>query len=165
MTTPTNNLQVSPYLKTQWQFPYEDLRDLANQSDISYIEIASKMNARTIGTYSVNFPLVTGERWYTATPTNPQSNQPQQTLRQVYTFTGAGNIAHEINFSAIAGFTKCYGSYTDGTNWYGVIFATSVGIAGQVTFYVTPTNIVVAVDGGAPAVTSGLIWIEWLSQF
>lgn len=161
----TTNLQGSPYLKTQWQFPYDDLRGLSHQSDISYIDIASKVNARTIGTYSVNFPLVTGERWYTATASTPQSQQPQQTLRQVYQFTGAGNIAHGINFAAIAGFTKCYGSYTDGTNWYGVIYSSSVGIAGQVTFYITPTNIVVTVDAGAPAVTSGIIWLEWLSQF
>ena len=161
MTTPTNNLQVSPYLKGQWQFPYDDLRGLSHQVDIAYIDISSKVNARTIGTFAVNFPLVTGERWYLS-----GGSTPQQSLRQVYTFTGAGNIPHGINLAAVSQFTsKCYGSYTDGTNWYGVIFASSVGIAGQVTFYITPINIVVLVDAGAPAVTSGTIVLEWLSQY
>lgn len=161
MTQPTNNLQVSPYLKTQWQFPYEDLRGLSHQVDISYIDVSSKVNARTIGTFAVNYPLVTGERWYLN-----GSSTPLQSLRQVYTFTGAGNIPHGIDFTAISQFTsKCYGSYTDGTNWYGVIFASSVGIAGQVTFFITPTNIVVLVDAGAPAVVTGSIVLEWLSQF
>ena len=55
----TTNLQGVPYLKTQWQFPYDDQRGLANQLDIAYIEIASKVNARIIGTYAINFPIVT----------------------------------------------------------------------------------------------------------
>lgn len=157
----TNNLQGTPYLKAQWQFPYDDLRGLSHQNDISYIDIASKVNARTIGTFAVNFPLVTGERWFLN-----GAATPQQSLRQVYTFTGAGNIPHGINLSTISLFTnKCYGAYTDGTNWYGVIFSSSTGIAGQVTFYITPTNIVVTVDGAAPAVTSGTIVLEWVSQY
>jgi hypothetical protein len=161
MTTPTNNLQVSPYLKGQWQFPYDDLRGLSHQVDIAYIDISSKVNARTIGLFAVNFPVVTGEKWYFS-----GSSTPQQSLRQVYTFTGAGNIAHGINLATVSQFTsKCYGSYTNGTNWYGVIFSSSVGIAGQVTFSITPTNIVVVVDAGAPAVTSGTIVLEWLSQY
>jgi len=156
----TTSLQVSPYLKAQWQFPYDDLRGLSHQIDISYIDISSKVNARTIGTYATGFPLVTGERWYLT-----GSSTAQQTLRQVYQFSAAGNIAHGINLATISQFTRCWGDYTDGTNWYGVVFATSVAIAGQVTFYITATNIVVLVDAGAPAVTSGTIVLEWLSQY
>jgi hypothetical protein len=228
VTQPTNNLQVSPYLKTQWQFPYDDLKSLSHQVDIAYIDIATKVNSRSVGNFAVNYPIVTGDRWYLS-----GSSNEQQTLRQVYPFfaiTGAtqanpavltipgntfavgqsitinnvggmtqlnGNTytitaisgssvtinvnstgfgaytsggtainAHGINFASITLMTqKCYGSYTDGTNWYGVIYSSSVGIAGQVTFYVTPTNIVVTVDAAAPAVTSGIIVLEWLSQF
>jgi hypothetical protein len=159
MTTPTTNLQQSPYLREQRQFPNDELRELATQVDQAYIDIAQKMNARTIGIYAVNFQTVTGESWYLR-----GSSNRQQTLRQVYTFTAAGNIPHGINFATISQFTKCQGSYTDGTNWYGVIFATSVAIAGEVSFYITPTNIVVLMGGGAPAITSGSIILEWLSQ-
>lgn len=161
MTQPTTNLQVSPYLKTQWQFPYDDLRDLSHQIDIAYIDIASKVNNRIVGLFATGFPMVNGERWYVG-----GSNTPQQALRQVYTFTGAGSIPHGIDFASLSLVTsKSYGSYTDGTNWYGVIYASSVAIAGQATFYVTPTNIVITLGAGVPAITSGIIVLEWLSQF
>lgn len=149
----------SPYLREQRLFPPDDVKSIANELDHAYIDIAQKVNVRTIGIYAINLPVVTGEKWYLAGP-----SQEQQTLRQIYSFTGAGNIAHGINFASISQITKAYGTYTDGPNWYGVIFATSVGLAGQVTFYVTPTNIVVAVDAAAPAVTRGTIVLEWLSQ-
>ncbi len=155
--------QQSPYLRDQRQFPNDDLRDLSNQVDHAYIDIASKVNARTVGVYAIGNPIVTGEKWYLS-----GGNTQQQTLRQVYQFAGAGNIAHGINFASITQFTRCWGTYTDGaspSNWYGVIFTTTVGLAGQVTFSLTPTNIVVVVDGAAPAVTSGSIVLEWLSQF
>lgn len=153
-------LQQSPYLRQQRQFPYDDLRDLANQTDHAYIDIATKVNDRTIGIYAAGNQIITGEQWTLA-----GGNTTQQTLRQVYTFTSGGNIAHGINFSTITQFTRCWGSYTDGTNWYGVIWTTTTGIAGQVTFSISPTNIVVVVDGAAPAVTSGTIILEWMSQF
>lgn len=160
MTTITNT-QKTPYLREQRQFPYEDLRETANQLDHAYIDIAQKVNARTIGLYAYNNQIVTGESWYlNGTPTK------QQSLRQVYTFTAGGSVAHGINFTTVSQVSpRSYGSYTDGTSWYGVIFSTSVGIAGQVTFYVDATNIVITVDAGAPAVTSGLIILEWISQF
>jgi hypothetical protein len=160
MTTPTTNLQQSPYLREQRQFPNENLRELANQVDHAYIDIASKVNARTIGLYATSFAIVTGDSWYVS------ANQRQQSLRQVYSFTAAGNIPHGINFASVSQISpNSYGSYTDGTNWYGVIYSSSVGIAGQATFYVTPTNIVVAVDATAPIPTSGTIVLEWISQF
>jgi hypothetical protein len=157
MNTP---LQQSPYLREQRQFPENDLKQLARQSDQAYIDIASKVNARTIGIFATNFPVITGEQWYlTGQP------QKQQTLRQIYTFNAVGNIAHGINLAAVSQFTKCSGSFTDGTNYYGAIYASNVAIAGQVTFYVTPNNIVILGGAGAPAIVSGTIILEWLSQF
>lgn len=156
----TNNFQQSPYLRDQRQFPNDDVRDLSNQVDHAYIDIANKVNARTVGVYALGNQIVTGEQWLLS-----GGNTKQQTLRQVYQFAGAGNIAHGINFASITQFTRCWGTYTDGTNWYGVIFTTTTGLAGQVTFSITPTNIVVVVDGAAPAVTQGSIILEWLSMF
>lgn len=152
--------QQAPYLREQRQFPDEDLKALSVQVDTAYIDIAQKVNLRTIGIFTLNNPTITGESWFFM-----GSNQRQQTLRQVYTFTAAGNIPHNINWSSVSQFTKCTGSYTDGANWYGALYASSVAIAGQVTFYVTPMNIVVLVDGGAPVPTTGIIILEWLSNF
>jgi hypothetical protein len=157
----TTYLQQSPYLREQRQFPSNDLKDLARQTDQAYIDIASKVNARTIGVFATNFPVITGDQWYLR-------GQPekQQTLRQVYEFTAAGNIPHGLNWNSISFISpKSYGEFTNGTNYFGVIFGSSVAIAGQVSFYVTPTNIVVLSGAGAPAITSGTIILEWLSQF
>lgn len=154
-------LQQSPYLREQRQFPYEDVRQLSNQVDLAYIDIASKVNSRTIGIFGVNFPTITGEQWYL-------QGQPtkQQTLRQLYTFSGAGPILHGINWASVSQISaKSYGSYTDSTNWYGAIYASSIAIAGQVSFYVTPTSIVILRDAAAPVISTGTIILEWLSQF
>ncbi len=147
----------APYLRIQRQFPNEDLRALANQVDHAYIDIADKVNSRIIGTFPVNVSVITGERWFL-------SGQPnsQQTLRQVYPFTGAGTIPHGVtNFMF---FTRCWGEYTDGTKYYGAIWANGA-ITGQITFNMDATNIYITVDGAAPAITSGNIILEWLSQY
>ncbi len=164
MTVP---FQHSPYLREQRQFPFSDLRMLANQMDQSYIDIASKVNARTVGTFATNFQIVTGNRWFLE-----GEPRPQQTLRQVYfddsgTITSPGTtIAHGIDFTSVSLFTPlCYGSYTDGTNFYGAIYGSSTPIPGQVSFYVTPTNIVILVDAAAPTITSLAIVLEWVSVF
>lgn len=169
MTTPTNNLQVSPYLKGQWQFPYDDLRGLSHQVDISYIDIASKLNARTIGTFSITFPLVTGERWFTALTSAQKTagiSPPQQTLRQVYQFTGAGNIPHGITLSTIIGFTRIYGTFTDGTVYYPLPYVDVTAANNQVNVVVNATNIVITAGGGSPpSITAGYVVLEWLSMF
>lgn len=159
--TGTTNLQVTPYLRAQRQFPNDDLKELSNQVDHAYIDIATKVNSREIGIYAVNYPIVTGQSWFIQGQPNKQ-----QTLRQMYLFTAAGNIPHGINFSTVYLISpRSYGSFTDGTNWYGAIYASSTLIAGQVSFYVDPTNIVVLQDAAAPVITSGVIVLEWLSQF
>lgn len=153
-------VQNNPYLREQRQFPFDDLRMLANQCDQAYIDVANKVNARTIGNYAVNLFSITGERYFLQ-----GSPRPQQVLRQVFPFTGAGNVPHGINTETVTAFINCFGEYTDGTNWYGTIYGSNVAIAGQISFYVTPTNIVVLVDAGAPAITGGYIVLSWISQF
>jgi hypothetical protein len=152
-------LQQAPYLREQRQFPNDDVKLLSNQMDHTYIDIAAKVNVRTIGIFAKNFQILTGESWYFA-----GSSQKKQGLRQIYPFTAAGNIAHGINFADVFQFTKPSGSFTDGTNWYGAIWASNVAIAGQVSFYVDPTNIVILSGGGAPAIVSGTIVLEWISN-
>jgi hypothetical protein len=146
-----------PYLKTSRIYP-QDTDKLVTEINISYVDTANAVNDRTIGLFPINRPAIGGEKWYI------EGNKPLQNLRQVYPFTAAGNILHGINTDSVYAFTKCSGSYTDGTDYYGVIFSNSVAVPDQVSFYVTPTNIVVTVDGTAPVPTDGLIVLEWLSN-
>jgi len=153
----TNITNQVAYLRTSREFP-EEIKELAFQVSKSYIDIANAVNTRTIGIYAVNKSSITGDSWFL-------TSKKQQTLRQVYTFTSTGNIPHGINISSVFRFSpNSYGSFTDGTNYYGAIYASSTAIAGQVSFYITPTNIVVLAGGGAPTISSGIIVLEWLSQ-
>lgn len=155
----SNIINQKPYLRTSRDFPEDDPRQLSVELSKAYIDIANIVNARTIGLFPVNRPAVTGESWFI------RKNQRQQSLRQVYTFTStAAPIPHGLQFVEIDYFLHCFGSFTDGTNWYGLNFSSNVAIAGQVTFYVSPTNIVFLVGAGAPALTKGEIVLQWLSN-
>lgn len=150
-----NLINSSPYLRESRDFPAED--ELKVELDKAYIDTALALNARTIGLFPTTRSAITGERWYLA------NNKSQQTIRQVYTFTSTSAITHGITTSQISGFSRVFGTYTDGTNWYGLMPTSSTAVAGQIGFYVTPTQIVFTSGAGAPTLTSGTIVLEWLS--
>ena len=152
----SNIINKTPFLREQRYFSTE-VTDLAIEMDITYVDIATSVNQRIIGTFPTNHQAVTGERWFL-------QGQPQQTLRQVYTFTSTSNIPHGLNLSAIQTMTRMYGNFTDGTNYYGLINGTSTGITDQIVFYLTPTNIVFVSSGSPPSLSSGIIVLEWLSN-
>lgn len=154
MTSPFNQ---SAYLRTTRTFP-TDSDSLSRELDKSYLDTAAAVNERTIGLYPTTKPAITGNSWFVS------GNKKQQSLRQVYSFTTTAAINHGITVIEPGQFLNCYGSYTNGTDSFGLPFATSVAVAGLITFYVTSTQIVFMVGAGAPALTSGKIVLEWLSQ-
>ncbi len=153
----SNVVNAVAYIRTSREFP-EDLRQLTVETNKAYIDTANAVNVRTIGIFPTTRPAITGESWFLV------NNQKQQTLRQTYAFTSTTAIDHMITVSTPNQFTRCFGSYTDGTDSFGLIFGTSVAVAGLITFYITSTQIVFVVGAGAPALTSGRITLEWLSQ-
>lgn len=155
----TNVFNPQPYLRTSREFP-EKMPALTVQIDKAYVDTANCVNDRIIGIFATNRPSITGEQWYLA-----GGASKQQTLRQVYRITGAGNYAHGINTSAISGFTAIYGTATDGTSWYPLPYVNAVAANNQIALSVTATNIVVTAGAGAPpAITSGFVILEWLSN-
>ena len=153
----TNVINTSPYLRTSREFP-EDIPALCQELSKSYIDTSNSVNERIIGLYPTGRPSITGTNWYL------QGNRKQQGLRQVYQFTAAGNIPHGISNLIITQIIDCYGAWNDGTDSYGIIFGSNVAIGGQVSAYVTSTDIVIIADGAAPAITSGTIVLEWISR-
>lgn len=146
------------YLRASRDFP-KDMSTLSIELSKSYIDIANAVNTRTIGIYSVTKSAITGNSWYI------QNNQKQQSLRQIYPFTTIGNIPHNLDLSQVDFVSpNSYGSFSDGTNFYGVIFGSNVAIAGQISFYITPTDIVILSGGGSPTISSGIIVLEYLSN-
>lgn len=152
----SNVVNQMPYLRTTREFP-TDLERLVVEVDKAYLDTAKNVNERIIGLFPTSKPAITGSSYYI------NSNQRQQSFRRVYRFTSSASINHGITTSTIYGFVDGYGSYTDGTNFYGLPFMTNTAIAGQITFYVTSTQIVFSVGAGAPAITSGIVILEWLS--
>lgn len=153
----TANIPVqSPFLRTSRNFP-TDIQPLVIEINRAYNDIALRLNARTIGTFPLGQSIVTGEEWFITGP-------KQQTLRQLYTFTSAGNISHGINLSTISGITKIYGTFTDGTNWYPLPLVNTVNVTNQISISVGPSNIVIIAGGGAPSITYGYIILEYLAN-
>ncbi len=152
------------YLRTTREFP-EELHQLCVEANKAYLDTANAINVRTIGIFPVNRPAIAGESWYLI------NNQKQQSLRQVYTFTTTADIPLGFKISSIDQFSRFDGLYLSGTSWYGLIPATNVAIAGQITFFVlvdagstTSDLIRFVVGAGAPALTNGKVVIEWLSN-
>jgi len=152
----TNFINQVAYLRTSREFP-EELHQFTVEVGKMYIDIANAVNARTIGLFPINRPTQTSNSFFVS------QNRRQQTLRQVYTATTTASINHNIIGVTPGQFINCFGSYTDGVNSYGLIYGSNVAIAGQISFYVTSTQIVFLVGAGAPAPTSLIVVIEWLS--
>ncbi|MGK5595682.1 MAG: hypothetical protein ACSNEK_10055 [Parachlamydiaceae bacterium] len=152
----TNVVNQTPFLRTTREFPL-DLYQLCVEVNRSYVDIANNVNARTIGVFPANKSAITGESWF-LTPSR------QQTLRQVYPISSTSAINHNLNVGSITSFVRMFGTFTDGTNYYGLISGSNSAIPGQISFYITPTQIVFNVGTGAPALTSGIVVLEWLTN-
>jgi hypothetical protein len=146
------------FLRTSRNFPASDVKQLATEIDKSYINIASVVNTCTRGMFPTTMPAITGEEWFIT------GNQKQQSLRQVYQITSTATFTHGLNIQSPNQFKRCWGSYTDGTGAYGLVWGDSVTVAGLITFYVTMTQIIFNVGAGVPAMTSGTVILEWLAQ-
>lgn len=148
------------YLRTTRQFP-DDLPGLLQELNKAYIDTANCVNSRTIGIFNTVKPAVTGEGWFI-------TGNKQQTFRQLYTFTDADNVPpislpHGINIAEIGGFTRIYGTFTDGTLWYPLPFVDETDANNQVSVKVDSSNIIITEGATAPTITKGFCVLEWLS--
>jgi hypothetical protein len=157
-----NVVNPAPYLRTSREFPFHDVKELAFEINKAYVDIANDVNNRVIGIFPVTRPAITGESWFL------KGNQKQQTFRQVYNISAnAGapvNTDHMINLNSISAISRSFGSFTDGTNWYGLIFGGFAGAVGQIVYAIDVSQIVFFKDAGSPNFVSGFVVIEWLSN-
>jgi hypothetical protein len=156
------NFKQAPYLRVQRKFPPE-AKDLSEQVDQAYIDIAIKVNARTIGIFTDRLFLATGEQWYLN-----GSIDRQQTLRQVYNFSD-GNLvfAHGINFASITNFTRIYGTFFDTSTglWNTLPYIDIATVTKQINVTIDAVNVNINKGAASTAViTKGLLVLEWLSQ-
>lgn len=159
----SNLINQVAYLRTSREFP-EELHQLTVEINKTYVDIANTVNARVIGLFPTNRPAQTGENWFF-------TSRRQQSFRQVYPFKTSANIDIGFKITSVGQFSsRSYGAYTDDTNWYGVIFGSDVAIAGQLSFFVLATGsattdqIAFRVGVGSPAISTGYIVLEWISN-
>jgi hypothetical protein len=153
----SNVVNQQAFLRTSRAFP-EEMHQLAVEVNKSYLDIAQSVNNRTIGIFPTTRAAQNGNSYFLV------ANQRQLGFQQVYPFTTTGSIPHGITNFQPTQIIDAYGSYTEGTNAYGVIFGTSVAIAGEVSVYITSTDIVIQAGVGAPAIVSGNIVLLWASR-
>lgn len=157
-----NIVNINPFLRVQRRFPTE-AKDLSVQMDKSYVDIAGAVNDRTIGLFPTTKAAITGEAWFLT------ANEKQQTFRQVYTFSGPANpitITHNLDTSQISLFTKIYGTFVNTSTgiYYPLPYVDVALVTNQVSVIVNSTQIVITAGAGAPAISNGLVVLEWLSR-
>jgi hypothetical protein len=160
----TNVVNQVAYIRTSREYP-EDLHQFTVEVNKTYVDIANAVNTSIGAIFPTNRPAITREGWFLT------GNLKQQGFRQVYNLTTTAGVFNTINHGILvtnpAMFTpKCYGSYTDGTNSYGLIFASNSGttIPGQISFYITANQVIFLADAAAPTPTVGLLLLEWISN-
>jgi hypothetical protein len=145
-------------LQTQRDFP-DKIEPLVDEIFRAYIDIAQRVNERTVGIFAANRTTVTGESWFI-------TSQQMQTQRQMYPITtiAASPYSHGIETKFIVGFTRIYGVAYDGTNWYPLPFVSATA-GEEIQLHVTPENIVLTAGAGSPpSITKGYIVLEWLAR-
>jgi hypothetical protein len=157
----SNVVNTSPYLRTSRSYPQDDPHALAVEVNKTYVDIANAVNTRTIGLYPTTRPAITGNDYFF-------TSQKQQSFRQVYTFTTTADINLGFKLSTIYRIVQMYGTFVSGTSTFGLIPATTTPIAGQISFYIAVNNasttsdvIKFVIGAGAPALSSGIIVVEW----
>ena len=148
-----------PFLRTTREFP-EGAQQLTQEVNKSYVDIAGAVNARVIGLYPSNRPAITGKTYYI----NP--GKGNHSLRQIYnftSFTSPSSIPHGININTVYQFVSIYGTLYDGTNYYPLPYVDSSAATNQISVKITSSNIIITAGAGSPpAITSGVVILEWL---
>jgi hypothetical protein len=155
-----NNIVNSrPFLRTSREIP-EDIREISVEVNKLYVDVASAVNARTIGLFPTGNPAITGENWHLLT------SRPQPTLRQVYYITSLTSFDHNLNTAQIPLFTVIRGmGYSNASGAYFPIpFVNGTDAAGNIEIYVNATQVIFIAGADAPTLNSGFVLLEWLSN-
>lgn len=161
MTSISDRTLNAPFLRNARDFPPE-VNQLSIEVNKTYLDIANSVNNRTVSIFPSDRPVSNGESWYLT------RNKKQAGFRQVYpflTFTSPLTIPHGINLTLVSGIVRVFGTATDGTIWYPLPYVDIVSATNQINVIVNQTNIIITAGAGAPpAITSGYIVLEWISN-
>lgn len=152
-----NNIVKTGFLRTSREWPKE-IDKLVVTIDKTYIEIADKVNSRTIGIYPTNRPAITGNGYFF-------SNAKQDSFRQIYPITASGSFPHNIDTKFVDYFGAIYGIFTDGTIWYSLPYVDVVNVTNQIALTVDSTNFIITPGAGTPpTISRGFVVLEWIAR-
>ena len=146
---------TSPFIPNYRDFPVGDDHNLQKQLVNSYTQVSSAVNNRVIGTYDTN-SVPNGQRWF-----NPGEQRQRDGFRKVFEFSDSSLIInHGVTINQV---TAIYGIGFDGTKWFNIPFVDVTSVTNQIGISVTATQIIVVKGAGAPpAITSGILVLEYL---
>lgn len=148
------------FLRTSRSFPQE-AHQISVELSRAYIDIAQNVNNRTIGFFTTNKSIETGEAWFIT------QNKKQKGFRQIYTWSDADLIInHGIQFVSLTNFIRIWGTFQDAAgNYQDLPYVDVLSATNQITVKVTPTQIIITKGAGAPPTCSnGLVIVEWLGN-
>jgi hypothetical protein len=151
---------VPSFLATTETFPKDNSQLLTKLTNV-YSNIANTMNVREVAIYDLQ-RLSTGQKFF-----NPSDTQNlRQTFRTVYRIgsvaPGASlSVAHGI--SGLTAFTRMYGTLiTNVVDHRPLPYVDITNVTNQVSLRADGTNFYVSNGATAPAITSGIVILEYL---
>lgn len=151
------------YLPTTRVFQVGDDDELRISLTSSYTDVAQYVNLREIAQYDL-VEVITGQQFFTA-----GNNQVKRLSFRKSFVLGAvapgtiANIAHGITGVTI--FTKIGGScVTDVVDYRCIPWASATAVTAQIQIRVVGANIEIVNGATAPAITSGIITLEYLKN-
>lgn len=155
----------APFLPTSQVFPEEESQLLIVHTDV-YASSAQAINIRQIGTYD-KLEQINGQFFFNDTT----PSKKRLAYRQTYSFgaTAAGAttlVAHNISgVNSIVTFTHIYGTcITAVIDNRPIPYASVTAIGEQIEVLIDATNINISNGAAAPAITSGIIVLEYLKD-
>jgi hypothetical protein len=158
----TNFVEQAPFLRTSRAFP-EDAAQLPVELTRAYVDIAGKVNTRTIGVYAVNHPAITGNNFFF-------SSQRNQSFRQLYSFGAIAkgtslSIKHGI--TSLTQFISITGTcITDFPDYRPLPYVSNTNATDQIVLRVDTASASIVISNGATSanIISGLVILEWVGN-
>lgn len=159
--SPSNSL--APFLQTSVFFP-EEFEEFRVKFLALYRDISSNVNVRQIGVFDLE-EFLTGERWFASG--DPQKKR--QTFRKVYEIPAIAPGASLVLATGVTGvtrYTHIYGTVITAVIDNRPIPYASTSVGENISLRVDFTLNSIVIDNGAisPAITSGIVVLEYLKN-
>jgi hypothetical protein len=152
------------FLSNYEVFPTDNDNHLQIKLSSLHSDIANCINIREIGLYQDDQELLTGQQF-----SIPGNNQKKNfAFRKIFYFgaiASGATLSTNHNITGFTQFTNIYGTIiTDAVDYRPIPYVSVAVITDQVAVRITATQYVIANGATAPAITSGILVLEYLKS-